>query len=245
MNQAIGPDISGRIASRIGKAIGRFGLIGPGDHITVGLSGGKDSALLLLGLASLKARSPVPFSLRAIVVDISNGECDIGPMAELCESLEIPFDSIPNPVLDVIRKRNEKTPCSLCSKMRAGALFAKAVEKSSTTVAIGHNLDDAVETALLNLFYAGRFRCFHPRSWRSRSGLWLIRPLVFLTESEVTREVERLGIKLVPPLCPFPRESKREQIKNLVQALEREIPHVRSQVLHALMNAEVEDTWSD
>jgi tRNA(Ile)-lysidine synthase TilS/MesJ len=218
-------------------------LIGPEEDITVALSGGKDSALLLLGLASLKARSPVRYFLRAVMVDLSKGECDTGPMAALCESLEVPFESIPSPVLDIIRERNEKTPCSLCSKMRAGALFAKALEKGSTTVAIGHNLDDAVETTLLNLFYAGRFRCFQPRSWRSRSGLWLIRPMIFLAESEIAREVERLGIELMPPLCPFPRESKRERIKNLVQSLEREIPDIRSQVLHALMNAEGEDTW--
>lgn len=243
MNQVRGPDISGRITSKIGEAICRFGLIGPEEDITVALSGGKDSALLLLGLASLKARSPVRYFLRAVMVDLSKGECDTGPMAALCESLEVPFESIPSPVLDIIRERNEKTPCSLCSKMRAGALFAKALEKGSTTVAIGHNLDDAVETTLLNLFYAGRFRCFQPRSWRSRSGLWLIRPMIFLAESEIAREVERLGIELMPPLCPFPRESKRERIKNLVQSLEREIPDIRSQVLHALMNAEGEDTW--
>ncbi|MGB4209349.1 MAG: ATP-binding protein [Thermovirgaceae bacterium] len=243
MDRAIFPEISRRIASGIGKAVCTFRMIGQGDHITVGLSGGKDSSLLLLGLAWLKERSPVKYSLRATMVDITNGEFDTGPMSRLCESLDIPFEVIPCRVLEIIRKRNEKAPCSLCSKMRAGALFAKAVENGSTTVAFGHNLDDAVETVLLNLFYTGRFRCFHPKSWRDRTGLWLIRPLVFLSESEIAREVRRLGLELIPPLCPFPRDSKRDRIKNLVRTLEGEISDIRSQLLHALMSPGEENKW--
>jgi tRNA(Ile)-lysidine synthase TilS/MesJ len=238
------PNVSGRIFSKIGKAISRFGMIAQDDRITVGLSGGKDSVLLLLGLVGLRERSPVRFSLRASMVDITNGECDTGPMEDLCGSLGIPFNRITCPVLEVIRAREEKSPCSLCSKMRAGVLFTDALQNGSTTVAMGHNLDDAVETVLLNLFYAGRFRSFHPRSWRSRTGLWLIRPLVFLSSSEITEEIGRLGIELIPPLCPFSRDSKRERIKELVRSLEKEIPDVRSQLLHALMEPYSGDNWS-
>ena len=243
MDREFFPDISHRIASGIGKAVCTFGMIGPEDHITVGLSGGKDSALLLLGLAWLKERSPVKYSLRAIMIDITDGECDTGPMSRLCGSLGIPFEVLPCRVLEIIKERNEKAPCSLCSKMRAGAIFAKAVENGSTTVAFGHNMDDVVETALLNLFYSGRFKCFHPRSWRSRTGLWLIRPLVFLSESEIADEVRRLGLELIPPLCPLPRDSKRERIKILVGTLEVEIPDIRSQVLHALMWSGEKNHW--
>jgi len=238
------PNVSGRIFSKIGEAIGRFGMIAHDDRITVGLSGGKDSVLLLLGLSGLRKRSPVRFSLRASMVDITNGKCDTGPIEDLCGSLGIPFNRITSPVLEVIREREEKSPCSLCSKMRAGVLFTEALDNGSTTVAMGHNLDDAVETALLNLFYAGRFRSFHPRSWRSRTGLWLIRPLVFLSSSEIADEVERLDIELVPPLCPFSKDSKRERIKELVRSLEIEIPDVRSQILHALMEPNSGDIWS-
>ncbi|HPC75328.1 MAG TPA: ATP-binding protein [Synergistales bacterium] len=244
MERAIPPGISHRITAGIGKAVCTFGMIGPGDHITVGLSGGKDSALLLLGLAWLRERSPVKYILRATMVDITDGECDTSPMSRLCKSLDIPFEVLPCRVLEIIRDRNEKAPCSLCSKMRAGALFARAVENGCTAVAFGHNLDDAVETALLNLFYTGRFSCFHPRSWRDRTGLWLIRPLVFLSESEIAAEARRLGLELIAPLCPFPRDSKRAQIKNLVRTLEGEIPDIRSQVLHALMSSREENNWA-
>lgn len=219
-------------------------MIEPGDRINVGLSGGKDSILLLLALSSLRWRSPVKYSLEASMVDITGGNADPGVVEDLCRSLDVPFRVIHSPVLEIIRMRDERSPCSFCSNMRAGALFEYAREAGSTTVAMGHNLDDAVETVLLNLFHAGKFRCFSPRSWRSRTGLWLIRPLVLLTESEIGNEVGRLGITPMPPLCPFSRESRRNRIKDLVRGLEKEIPDIRSQVLHALMNVRIEETWS-
>ena len=179
-------------------------------------------------LSLMDEGSPVKYILRARWSH-NRRECDTSPMSRLCKSLDIPFEVLHCRVLEIIRDRNEKAPCSLCSKIRAGALFARAVENGCTAVAFGHNLDDAVETALLNLFYTGRFSCFHPRSWRDRTGLWLIRPLVFLSESEIAAEARRLGLELIPPLCPFPRDSKRAQIKNLVRTLEGEIPDIRSQ----------------
>ena len=141
------PNVSGRIFSKIGEAIGRFGMIAHDDRITVGLSGGKDSVLLLLGLSGLRKRSPVRFSLRASMVDITNGKCDTGPIEDLCGSLGIPFNRITSPVLEVIREREENPPAAFCSKMRAGVLFTEALDNGSQTVAMGHNLDDAVETA--------------------------------------------------------------------------------------------------
>lgn len=244
LEERIHLSISSSVASKIGKAIGDFKMIGSGDRINVGLSGGKDSILLLVALSWLKRRSPVKFSLEASMIDITGGKANPENMERLCESLDTPFRVIPSSILEIIAMRQERSPCSFCSNMRAGALFGHARDAGSTTVAMGHNLDDAVETVLLNLFHAGKFRCFTPRSWRSRTGLWLIRPLVFLTESEIGNEVERLGILPMPPMCPFPKASRRNRMKEILGELEREIPDIRSQVLHALMNVRTGETWS-
>lgn len=219
-------------------------MIVPGDHITVGLSGGKDSVLLLIALAGMKQKSPVDFHFDACLIDITDGKTDISPMKELCEKLGVDLDVVPYPVLDMIRSRNEKSPCSFCANIRGGILFDHARNRGATAVAMGHHLDDAVETVLLNLFYAGRFRCFNPNSWRSRTNLRLIRPLVYLPERSITEEVARLGIRIIPPMCPFSDESRRSRIRDLIGTLEKEIPDVRSQVLHALREARLEDTWN-
>ncbi|MDO9508597.1 MAG: tRNA 2-thiocytidine biosynthesis TtcA family protein [Thermovirgaceae bacterium] len=219
-------------------------MIGPGDRITVGLSGGKDSTLLLAALARLKEKGPVDFHLDTCLVDITGGRTDTRPMKDLCEGLGVEFDIVSYPVLEILRARNERSPCSFCANMRGGILFDRAKKKGSTAVAMGHNLDDAVETVLLNLFYAGSFRCFAPRSWRSRTDLWLLRPLVYLPERSIAEEISRMGVKTISPMCTFSRESKRARIKNLVEVLEKEIPDIRSQVLHALREARIEDTWN-
>lgn len=235
--------ISQKILSKIGSAVREFNMITSGDRITVGLSGGKDSVLLLAALADMKQKSPVDFSLDACLVDITDGMTDTSPMKTLCERLGVALDIVPYPVLDIIRSRNEKSPCSLCANLRGGLLFSRASEKGATVVAMGHNLDDAVETVLLNLFYAGKFRCFTPNSWRSRTKLRLIRPLVFLPERSVVEEISRLGEETISPMCPFSDESHRSRIKDLIITLEKEIPDVRSQVLHALRETRLEDTW--
>lgn len=237
-------DLSEKISSKIGRAVRDFKMITSADRITVGLSGGKDSALLLAALAGMKRKSVVDFHLDACLVDITDGKTDTILMKDLCEKLKIELDVIPYPVLDIISSRNEKFPCSFCANIRGGILFNRAREKGATAVAMGHHLDDAVETVLLNLFYAGRFRCFTPNSWRSRTNLRLIRPLVYLPERSIVEEIDRLGIRTISPMCPFSHDSQRCRTKKLVETLEQEIPDVRSQVLHALRDVRLEDTWS-
>jgi len=233
---------SKKTASGIGEAIADSKMIARGDRITVGLSGGKDSVLLAAALAGLMKRSPVSFTVDACMIDITGGKADTAPLKTLCAGLGIDLEVIPSPVLDIIASRNEPSPCSFCSNMRGGILFRRAAEKGSTTVAMGHNLDDAVETALLNLFFTGRFDCFAPKSLRSRTGLWLIRPLVYIPEKNIETEVQRLDLPTIPPMCPFPKESKRERMKKLVGFLEEEIPDLRSQVLRALKGI---PRWND
>lgn len=234
--------LSQKITSKIGKAISDFGMIKPGDHITAGLSGGKDSILLLLALASVRDKSPVNFTLDACMIDITGGKTDCSLIRHFCEETGIELDIVPYPVLEIIESRNEDHACSFCSNMRGGILFSHAKAKGATKVAMGHNLDDVVETALLNLFHSGRFSCFSPRSWRSRTGLWLIRPMVYLAENIISGEVQRLGLPTLEPMCPFSRDSKRARIKDLVGLLAKEIPDIRSQVLHALKGIKSENT---
>jgi len=229
--------------SLIGKAVAEFSMIRPGENIAAGVSGGKDSLYLLACMADLRRRSPKPFSLSAIMVDISDGEIDTDILKRFCLDLEIPLTVIAHPVLDIIEKRREASPCSFCANMRGGILCSAAAEAGAGVVAMGHHLDDAVETVLLNLFFAGRFRCFSPCSWRSRSNIRVIRPLVFLEEKAIAGEAIRLKLPVTTIPCPHDPNSRRKHMKEMVASLERSVPDIRSQVLHALRHVRASDVW--
>ncbi|MEA3508509.1 MAG: tRNA 2-thiocytidine biosynthesis TtcA family protein [Synergistota bacterium] len=229
--------------SLLGRAVAEFSMIRPDDNIAAGVSGGKDSLYLLACMADLRRRSPKPFSLSAIMVDISGGGIDTDILKRFCLDLEIPLTVVEHPVLDIIEKRRETSPCSFCANMRGGILCSTAAESGAGVVAMGHNLDDAVETVLLNLFFAGRFRCFSPCSWRSRSNIRVIRPLVFIEEKKIAGEALRLKLPVTAIPCPHDPNSRRKQMKEIVASLERSVPDIRSQVLHALRHVRASDVW--
>ncbi len=218
-------------------------MIEPGDRIFVGLSGGKDSLVLLVGLRALMRHSPVPFSLVAGTLDPTGGDLDTGPLAALCDALHIPYRTKVFPLFDVIASRKERSPCSFCANYRRGILNGMAQEAGCSSLALAHHLDDAVETALLNLFFSGRFRSFKPTGYQNRSGIRLIRPLVTATEERIAGEATRLGLPVIPSICPFGATSERETVKQLIKELRRRQPGIRENVLNALESLDSSDSW--
>lgn len=237
------PSLNPGIRRKIALALSGHRMINTNDRILVGLSGGKDSMLLLSALDELRRTSPLEFDLAAVTVDITGGDGDFETLSAFCRNLLIPHEFIHYPVLDIIRDRNERSPCSLCSNLRNGILLGYASDKGYDAVALGHNLDDAVETVLLNLFLAGRFKCFLPRSWRSRKKIWVIRPLVYVSEDAISGEISRLGLSVTGWKCPYDENTKREEIKKLLASLEPRFPALKSQILHALLHLKRNDVW--
>ena len=237
------PEPSARFRHLVGKALADFNMITPGSGILVGLSGGKDSLVLLEALGALRSRSPVPFTLRACTLDPSMGALDSSFIEARCEALGVPLSLISHDILGIIRQRQERSPCSFCATMRRGILCSAAASAGCTTLALGHHLDDVVETTLLNLVSGGRFRCFSPRTWHSRSGITVIRPLVYVAEGHIRAEIQRLGLRPVAPPCPYAGGTERARIKELLALLQDRYPHIRSNVLHAMKNLRDGGGW--
>ncbi|MEA4953601.1 MAG: ATP-binding protein [Aminivibrio sp.] len=245
MTRSAVPVLSLSLRKKIGLAAGRFRMIAPGDRIMIGLSGGKDSLVLALALAGLRRRSPVPFSLAACFVDITGGHTEVSSLRKFCDSLDIPFFVRPHPIVGIIEVREERSPCSLCANIRRGILNTAAKEDGCNLLALGHNLDDVVETALMNLFHTGRFRAFQPKFRQSRTGMTVIRPLVFAEERKIGKEARRLGLPVLPYVCPFSLETERVKAKSILDGLSAGNPRIKYNILHALQCLDERDKWSE
>lgn len=201
------------------KAIQEFDLIQDGDKIAVGVSGGKDSLVLLEGLVRLKRFIGIDYEVTAITLDPRFGgiDGDYSSVEEMCQRLGVDFilkrTHIGEIVFDV---RQETNPCSLCARMRRGALHDAAKEAGCNKIALGHNYDDAVETFVMNLFNEGRLGCFAPKSYLSRKDITMIRPLVFAPEKEVRNAAKRSGLEVVKSKCPADGHTSREETKRFL-----------------------------
>lgn len=215
-----------------------------GDRVLVGLSGGKDSLLLTCALAELRTYSPVKFSLSACTVTMTES-VDTAKLENFCGSLEIPFHKIFAPILSIIENRNERSPCSFCANMRRGLLSSWASENGFDSLALGHNLDDAVETAYMNLFRAGKFKSFQPKFFQDRTDLWVIRPFVYLRESKIIADVERLQLPVLKNCCPYAGETERQKIKILLQNLSQSMQDIHANTLNALKTLSENDKWTN
>lgn len=228
------------------KAIQEYEMIRPGDHICVGVSGGKDSVALTVGLARLRRYLGIPFALTAVTLDPQFGgvDTDYSALRALFEAYDVPCEvrrsGIGRLVLDV---RAEQNPCALCAKLRRGALHTAAQELGCNKVALGHHLDDAIETFYMNLFREGRLGCFSPVTWLSRRQLTLIRPLVLAAEAEVARAVRAEGLPVIKSRCPADGATAREQAKEFVRRMAREDPAFRQKMLGALQQNGL-DGWA-
>ncbi len=227
----------------IRKADTDFHLIDDGDRVAVGVSGGKDSLLLLHALSLYRRFTHKDFSLQAITVDNGLGSPDYSRIVSLCDSLEIPYLIKKTEIGNIIfNYRKEKNPCALCAKMRRAVLANTCVENSFNKLALGHHRDDAVETLLLSLFYEGRFHTFHPVTRMSRTGITVIRPLVYLPESHVKHMQKVLDLPVLKSSCPADGKTERETMSGLLSEMKKFCPDIQERILHALRN-EPYDLW--
>ena len=216
-------------------------MIEAGDRVAVGVSAGKDSLALLCALAELRRFYPVPFELHAITIDMGFKEkMDFAPIRALCETLNVPYTVIPTEISKIIFDiRKESSPCSLCAKMRRGALHNAAKELGCNVVALGHHFDDAVETFMLNLFFEGRLGCFSPVSYLSRTELRLIRPMIYLPEKDVRYFANKAELPVIKSPCPADGNTQREEMKQLLQKLDRENKGLRYRIFGAMQRGEI------
>jgi tRNA(Ile)-lysidine synthase TilS/MesJ len=228
----------------MGRAIADFGMIQDGDKIAVGLSGGKDSAFLLHSLCKIRDKSPIHFSVEALTVDPTDGARDTSSLIKFAESLGVAHKIVRYPIFDILEKSAAPSPCSMCANIRRGVLASHAAEGGCVSLALGHHRDDVVETVFLNLMYEGRFRSFHPNILMSRTGVRVIRPLIYVAESDIRDEAERRGFPIVNFCCGHESSSKRAYVKVSLRRLTRHAPNLPSNVLHALKNLHDRDEWS-
>lgn len=224
-----------KMLSYVRRAVDHYHMIDENDHIAIGVSGGKDSLTLLRAMAGLMKFYPKKFRLTAITLELGYDEMDFSPVGKLCNELEIDYICLPTQIKQIIfDTRHEPNPCSLCSKMRRGALNDAAVKAGCNKVALGHHFDDVVETLLLSLFYEGRFSCFQPVSYLDRTGITVIRPLIYTPESYVRSFANRFNLPIVKNPCPADGNTQREAVKNLLKSLEKDMPGLRNRLFGAI-----------
>ena len=217
------------------KAVDEFHMIQEGDKIAVGVSGGKDSLVLLLALKHLQSFYPKSFQLEAITIELGFEGMDFAPVAELCRQWDIPYTCLKTDIKEVVFDvRREENPCSLCAKMRRGALNDAIGQRDIKKLALGHHFDDAVETFMMSLVFEGRISCFRPVTYLDRSGVTQIRPLIYAGEQKIARLAERLEVPVVENPCPQDKGSKRYEIKQLLKSLGGDYPDMKSKIFGAM-----------
>ncbi len=216
------------------RCIDDYHMIDAGDRIAVGVSGGKDSLVLLQLLAGLRAYFDKPFTLEAITIDMGLG-MDYGGIAALCDSLDVPYTVVKTEIAPIIFDyRKEKNPCSMCSKMRRGALNQALLERDLNKVALGHHYDDAVETFLMSLLFEGRISCFQPVTRLDRTGIVQIRPMLYIREKTVDNFARRMALPVTENRCPADKNTKREEIKQLIFRLSQTYPDLKERIFGAM-----------
>ncbi len=232
--------------SYIRRACDDYNMIEEGDRIAVGVSGGKDSVMLLSALNAMRIFYPKKYEIVAIILDPQfNGiQTDYSPIQKLCceqgIELVIKRTRIGEIVFD---ERKEKSPCSLCARMRRGALHDAAIEAGCKKLALGHHYNDVVETFLMNLFSEGRIGCFSPVTYLSRKDIYMIRPLIYAPESEIAAAVERLSLPIVKSRCSADGNTLRQKVKERLAQEEKSNPSVTEKVFGALVRSGL-DGWA-
>ena len=214
------------------RCVEDYNMINPGEKIAVGISGGKDSLVLLQLLAGLREYSD--FELEAVTIDMGLG-MDYAPVREFCEKLNVPYTVVQTQIGPIIfDHRKEKNPCSMCSKMRRGALNQAILDRGIRKIALGHHYDDAVETFVMSLIYEGRISCFQPVTDLDRTGVIQIRPMLYIHERTVDNFATRMELPVVKNRCPVDKNTKREEIKQLVYDLSRTYPDLKERIFGAM-----------
>jgi len=234
-------DIMNKITGLVRRCVEDYEMIADGETIAVGVSGGKDSLALLRALASLRGYYPKHFGLHAVTLDMGFEGTDFSPVMEFCEELRIPYTRRRTDIAKVVfDERKEKNPCSLCAKMRRGALNDLIKELGIRKIALAHHYDDAIETFLMSLLFEGRLSCFQPVTNMSRADTTQIRPMLYVGEGTIRSLVEKLSLPVVENPCPMNGVSKREEVKTLLKTLSLSYPDLKSKIFGAMQRLPLE-----
>ena len=229
-----------RILGYMRKAIDDYNMISDGDRIAVGLSGGKDSTTLLIGLKNLQRFYPKKFELVAVSINPGFEEFNSELLSNLCNKLDVKFIEEKSHIKEIVFDiRKEKNPCSLCANLRRGIINSVALRENCNKIALGHNEDDVLETFFLNLLYGGALNTFAPSSYMDRSKITLIRPLIYAPEKYIRSFVKRNNIEVMPKVCPIDGVSKREDMKKLIFDLQEDIPNIRANLYGAIKRSTI------
>ena len=226
-----------KIESLVRSALQTYNMIEENDVIAVGISGGKDSLVLLAALANIRKYYPVRFEIKAITADYRFGgeNGDFSQISEMCRRLNVKYTVVETQLGRIIfEDRKEKNPCSLCAKMRRGILHKAAKSLGCNKIAFAHHFDDAIETFMMNLLDTGSLSCFSPVTYLSRSDITLIRPLIFCDERHIENVCKRLNLPVSKSKCPVDKTTERQKIKNLILALQKDYPDIRQKLMGAV-----------
>ncbi len=222
------------------KAVDEYHLIEDGDRIAVGISGGKDSLTLLYALHGLKRFYPKKFEIIAVTIDLGFEGVDFSPVQALCSELGVEYHVLPSHIAEIIFDiRKESNPCSLCAKLRRGQLYDTVKQFGCNKVAYGHHMDDFVETMLLSLTYEARFFTFSPMSYMDRTGITVIRPMMFVPEEDIKGFVKLYNVPVVHNPCPADGYTRRQYMKDLLADLNRDAPGVKERMFHAVCEGNI------
>lgn len=233
-----------KLYSYVRRAVDDYGMIQDNDKIAVGISGGKDSLTLLYALAGLRRFYPHPFELMAVTVDLGFDDFDIEPIRKLCEKLSVPYHVVSTQIKDIVfGEHPDENPCSLCAKLRKGALNDAVLDYGFSKVAYAHHRDDIIETMFLSLLFEGRFHSFAPVTYLDRTKLTVIRPMMYVPEADVIGFRNKMQLPVVKNPCPADGSTKRQYVKDLIQQVNRQHPGVKERIFTAIENGNI-DGWN-
>ena len=232
-----------KLYSKVRQALDDYNMITENDKIAIGVSGGKDSLTLLYALSGIRSFYPVPFELVAIAVDLGYEDFDLSPVKALCDELSVEFYVVKTDIgrISLEKSKNQASPCSWCAKLRKGALNDFALSVGCNKIAYAHHMDDIIETMFLSLLYEGQFYSFAPVTQLDGSGLTIIRPLMYVGESDVKGFKNKYNLPVCKNPCPYDGHTRREYVKQLVRQLNMENPGVKKRLFSAIQNGNIDD----
>lgn len=234
-----------RLLSLTRQAIDDYQLIDDGDSIAVGVSGGKDSLVLLTALYHLQRFYPKRFTVQALTVHTGFPEFDLAPVQKYCQELSIPYTIIETSIAQIVfQERHEDNPCALCAKLRKGAFNQEALRLGCNKIAYAHHRDDLINTLFMSMMYEGNIHTISPKTGLERTGLTLIRPLMYVQEVDIIGFINKNPLPVCKNPCPADKKTSREYVNKLTMQLNRENPGVKDRIFHGILAANFDD-WPE
>ena len=231
-----------RLYSLVRQVIQNYSMIVENDRIAIGVSGGKDSLALLYALAGLRKFFPIKYELVAVTVNLGYENFDINIIKQICNDLDVELHKIDTQIKDILNNyKSNNSHCSLCSKLRKGALYNYIRQINCNKIAYAHNMDDVIETMLMSLIYEGRFYSFPPVTFLEDINITVIRPLIYVTEAEIIGFKNKYSIPIAKNPCPFDGHTKRQYIKDIIANINKENPGVKKKLFHAIEYGNISD----